>query len=236
MAALDLNAEESNRLAAELRVAEYESVREEWLASRDAQQHTLRWTLAAIAVLLAGVLGSDARNQQPFLYVAIAGAVTGVAIATQTIWFGELMRMERASLFLRGLEVAVRDLDRSWPPPLIWDSWRASRGHRPVIASAAPLLIACFAIYALLATAGLTILCAAAADSQIPDPDRELALALALVLGAAYVGSTLYLLRQARLIWRSFDKPAQFDHLRPRSGIEREDGRGEGSPRFDSAP
>jgi len=222
MVALDLDVDDRNRLARELRVAEYESVREEWLASRDAQQHTLRWTIAAIAVLLAAVLGSDARDQQPFLYVAIAGALTGIAIASQAIWFGELMRMERASLFLRGIEVAVRDLDGGWPPPLVWDSWRASRGHKPVITSAAPLLIACFAVYALLVIAGLTILFAAAADTQLSDPDRILAVALAFMAGALYIGTTFYLLCRARLIWQSFDQPAQFDHLRPSRGEQRD--------------
>lgn len=219
------NKAERRRLASELRVAEYKSVREEWLTSRDAQQHTLQWTLAALAVLLAGILTSPARDQQPFVYVTVAGAIAAIATASQAIWFGELMRMERAALFLRGLEASFKDLnvDSPWPPPLIWDSWRAFRGDSqgsPMIYSAAPLLIACFAIYALLVGAALAVLVAATGDHRIPEGDQHLALTVAGIASAMYVGSTLYLLLKAKSIWRSFDKPARFNHLGPVSDQE----------------
>lgn len=210
------------RLAVELRVAEYKSVREEWLSSRDAQQHTLQWTLGALAVLFAAVLTSDARQQEPFVYVAIAGAISALAVASQAIWFGELMRMERAALFLRGLEKAFSELNAGepWPPPLIWDSWRAFRGNHknsPMIYSAAPLVIACFAIYGLLTMGALAILIAAVGDGEVPPDDQLLALILASAVVALYCASTLYLALKARSILRSFNKPAQFDHLYPPS-------------------
>lgn len=226
---LQTNDASGDRLEVELRVAEYKSVREEWLTSRDAQQHTLQWTLAALAVLLAGILTSEARHDQPFIYITMAGVVAAIAISSQAIWFGELMRMERASLFLRGLEMAYRDLgtDNSWPPPLIWDSWRAFRGDHedsPMIYSAAPLVLACFAIYALLTAGALAILCAAALDHQIPSDDRALALGIAVVVGSAYVVGTLYLGLKARSIWQTFDKPARFDHLTSPTGTPAKEG------------
>lgn len=81
----------------ELRLAEYNTVRTEWLASRDAQQSTLQWTLAALSVLLAAAVGTSLRTDQPFVYVGLAGVIIAAATFSQAIWFGEVMRMERAA-------------------------------------------------------------------------------------------------------------------------------------------
>jgi hypothetical protein len=83
------NDRKTERLAAELRVAEYRSVRDEWMSSRDAHQHTLQWTLAAIAVLFAGILTSKIRYRQPELYVGLVGAAGLIATFSQAIWFGD---------------------------------------------------------------------------------------------------------------------------------------------------
>ena len=155
-----VNREGTSRLEGELRVAEYSSVRTEWLASRDAQQHTFQWTLAALAVLLAGAISSNAREKQPYLFVALIGVEIAISTLSQAIWFGEVMRMERAALYLRGLEKALVEGFRGDKgfPPLMWESWR---GHYPKdrseslwISKAVPLILASFALYGLMSDRG----------------------------------------------------------------------------------
>ncbi len=200
-------------MVSELRVAEYNSVRAEWLASREAQQHTLQWTLAALAVLLAGTLSLRTRSEQPFLYVALVGVEVAIATFSQAIWFGEVMRMERAALYLRGLEEALSELTpNEGLPPLMWERWRGDPKNREKslwVAKAAPLIVGCFALYGLLAVAGLVILVVAALDHHIPHSDRIVAIVVAVVAGALYGGVTAYICRQAWDIRGVSDKPVE---------------------------
>ncbi len=196
-----------------LRAAEYTSVRTEWLASRDAQQHTLQWTLAALAILLAGILNSDARTHQPFLYVALAGVVAAMATLSLAIWFGEVMRMERAALYLRGLEQAVAAGMRSDQslPPLMWERWRAyvpKTGNPLWVAKAAPVIIASFFLYGLIALAALVLLVAAATDSQIPSGDQAFAVAISVIAACLYLAVAVYVVKEALKIRRISDQPA----------------------------
>ncbi len=200
----------------ELRAAEYTSVRTEWLLSRDAQQHTLQWTLAALAVILAGLLSSGVRKGQPFVFVAIAGLAVAIATFSQAIWFGEVMRMERAALFLRGLERAVSrgPVPAEGIPPLIWERWRGYRTkvRDPLwVSKAAPSIIASFALYGLMAVAGIVLLGYAAADHKLPDGDRSFALAIAITGGLLYLATTAYLGWEAWRIKGVSDKAPALD-------------------------
>jgi hypothetical protein len=202
---------ERMRLVSELRVAEYNSVRAEWLASRDAQQQTLQWTLAALAVLLAGTLSLRARAEQPFVYVALLGVEVAIATFSQAIWFGEVMRMERAALYLRGLEQVTSEMTPTGGfPPLMWERWRGDPKNREKslwVAKAAPLVIGCFALYGLLAIAGLLILVATALDHHIPHGDHTFAIVAGATASALYSGVTSYICLQALLIKDTSDKP-----------------------------
>jgi hypothetical protein len=209
---------ERSRLVSELRVAEYNSVRTEWLASRDAQQHTLQWTLAALAVLLAGTLSLHARAEQPFLYVALVAVEVAIATFSQAIWFGEVMRMERAALYLRGLEGVARELTPEGEfPPLMWERWRGDPKNREKslwIAKATPLIVGCFALYGLLAVAGLCILVAAALDPHIRRGDHTFAIVAAATAAALYSWVTAYICLQAWLIKGMSDAPVDLEKIK----------------------
>jgi hypothetical protein len=217
-------------LAAQLRVAEYTSVRTEWLESRNAQQQTLQWTLAALAVLLAGVVSSNARTAQPYLYIALAGVAVAIATFSQAIWFGEVMRMERAAMYLRGLEQA---LSRALPvegdfPPLMWERWRGyykevpeptpqqrEAGEKPTpplwVGKAVPLILAAFALYGLLAVAGVAVLVVAALEPHTSSGHRTAAIATASVAGVLYLAVTAYIAAEAWDIKRGSDKPVDLE-------------------------
>jgi hypothetical protein len=190
-----------------MRVAEYKSVREEWLASRDAQQHTLQWTLAALAVLFAGILSSELRQDHPELYVGLVFAAGLVAISSHAIWFGEVMRMERAALFLRGLEAAVSKLtqDQGEVPPLSWETWRGSPAKEdgdPWVAPAAVLILACFCLYLVLTAAAFLILILAASDAEIPGKYQDFAAVAASVVGLVYFVAVGYMVKVALQTWK----------------------------------
>lgn len=203
---------------AEFRLAEYNTVRTEWLASRDAQQSTLQWTLAALSVLLAATVGTSLRAGQPVVYIGLAGVIVAASTFSQAIWFGEVMRMERAALYLRGFELALSDqlTDASSLPPLLWERWRGyvKRHHDPDsgpaplwVAKAAPSIIGSFALYGLISVAGLAILVVAAADTTIPHHDRMFAIVMVIVAAALYFGATAYLGKEALRIKFVSDKP-----------------------------
>lgn len=209
-------------IVAGFRLAEYNTVRTEWLASRDAQQSTLQWTLAALSVLLAATVGTSLRTGQPVVYIGLAGVIVAAATFSQAIWFGEVMRMERAALYLRGFELALSDefTDASSLPPLLWERWRGyvkkthdpDSGPAPLwVAKAAPSIIGSFALYGLISVAGLAILVVAAADTTIPHHDRIFAIVMVIVAAVLYFGATAYLGREALRIKDVSDKPALLD-------------------------
>jgi hypothetical protein len=182
---------EEEKFANRLRLAEYESVRQEWIASRDVQQHTLQWTFAASAILLAGILNSGARSDQPFLYVALAAATAALSIFSQAVWFGEVVRMERAALFVRGLEASFAQLvgesgDRA---PLTWETWRSNPPPdrtSPWIPPARTSIVGGFALFLLLMMAAVVILLSVVFDNGMPTGDRITAGAFALLAVVLY--------------------------------------------------
>jgi hypothetical protein len=219
-------------LAAQLRIAEYTSVRTEWLESRNAQQQTLQWTLAALAVLLAGVVSSNVRTSQPYLYIALAGVAVAIATFSQAIWFGEAMRMERAAMYLRGLEQA---LSRMLPtdgefPPLMWERWRGyykknpvptpaqrEAGERPTpplwVGKAVPLIIATFALYGLFAIAGVAVLVVDALEPHASTGHRTAAIITASIAGVLYLAVSGRIATVAWNIKRDSDKPVDLERF-----------------------
>jgi hypothetical protein len=200
-------ADQSQRLADGLRLAEYKSVRAEWIASRDIQQHTLQWTFAASALLLAAILNSDARSNQPFLYVALAAAVAALATFSQAVWFGEVVRMERAALFLRGLEASFHRLpgEPERNPPLTWETWRGNRpsdSNAPWIPPAASSIVGSFALFLLLTLAAIVVLFSVALDGQIPCGDRVVAAVFAFLALAIYSVASYDMCSKALYIYK----------------------------------
>jgi|SRR5436305_713339 len=208
----DFGSIQEGELATKMRVVEYETVRDEWISARDAQQHTLQWTLAALVVLFAAVLGSKARQHQPELYVGLAFGAGLVAIFSQGIWWGEVSRMERASLFLRGLEVSISRLTKSLggPPPVSWNTWRGSPpAHNPDdpwIGTAWLQIAGSFCLYLSLTCAAAAILIFAARDDTLPSADQKFATCSVIVLGGIYLIVTAYMGFRAISIWRSKGK------------------------------
>jgi hypothetical protein len=177
-------------------------------------------------VLLAAALGTSLRADQPFVYVGFAGVIVAAATCSQAIWFGEVMRMERAALYLRGLEVALSEefRDASLLPPLLWERWRgyvkaaaarhddgdhnASEDAEPLwVAKAAPSIIGSFALYGLISVTGLAILGVATADTKLPHDDRVFAGGVIAAAALLYLGVTVYLGKEALRIKAVSDKP-----------------------------
>ena len=191
-------------MADELRLAEYKSVRDEWLASRDAQQHTLQWRFAASVLLIAGILSAKNKaNLDPFLYVALTAAVAALSVFSQAVWFGEVVRMERASLFLRGLEAQFRRLPRKvgQSPPLMWETWRGNEPSKesdgPWIRPAYSSIFGGFALFGLLTFSAVTILGSVAFDDSASCANQELAGVLGVLALALYFSVTIDLGRKA---------------------------------------
>ncbi len=101
------------------RIAEYNTVRAEWMSSRDAQQATLQWTFAALAILFAGILNSQVSAKHPTLFIGLSALAAFAATCSQAVWFGEVVRMERAAHYLRGVEAGLKG------GTMMWERWRA---------------------------------------------------------------------------------------------------------------
>lgn len=205
--AADNEGNETPALADRLRLAEYESVRQEWLASRDVQQHTLQWTFAASAILLAGILNSDARGEEPFLYVALAAATAALSIFSQAVWFGEVVRMERAALFVRGLEASFAQLvkEPDERAPLTWETWRSNPPPdrtSPWIPPARTSIVGGFALFLLLTLAAVVILVSVVFDSGMPSGDRIAAGTFALLAVVLYAVANFEMCSKALYIYK----------------------------------
>lgn len=200
-------ANETRKLADRLRLAEYESVRQEWLASRDVQQHTLQWTFAASAILLAGILNSDARSEEPFLYIALAAATAALSIFSQAVWFGEVVRMERAALFVRGLEASFAELlgEPDARAPLTWETWRSNPPPdraSPWIPPARTSIVGGFALFLLLTLAAVVILLSVVFDNGMPSGDRIAAGVFALLAIILYAVANFEMCSKALYIYK----------------------------------
>lgn len=129
--------------------SEYVSLREESSQSRQAQQSTISWSLAAFGTIFAGGLvfvsnvfkdGADASGPVMTFYVLVFGvALPGFAFAACLAYLGELIRMERVGVYLRGLE---RYLARLTTPgslldggPLRWETYLMQKAPEGAIST-----------------------------------------------------------------------------------------------------
>jgi hypothetical protein len=203
---------------AELFVAEYQSVRDEWLQARAAQQQVLAWTSGPLVLLVAALVHSNTRLHQPLLYLIGASLLTAASLASAFIWFGDVMRMERASLFLRGRERLVwladgpSEINTGFAPsPLLWETWRAvPRVTSHWTPKAAPSLVGAAAIYAGLTASGLAFLIDGATTRTNVTPhlsQTNHGIAVGLLVAAAVVSAcaAAYLAYIARRLFKISD-------------------------------
>lgn len=118
-----------------LLVAEYESVRQESIASFGNAQSIIQWSLATYGVVFgAGIVAltsdvpSTLERVVGFIAVVIFAAILpGLICAATWQWLGEIGRMERVGAYLRGLEISLRTQPSGIPRPLGWESFLSSK-------------------------------------------------------------------------------------------------------------
>jgi hypothetical protein len=122
---------------ANLKVAEYQTLRQEITQSLATQQQIIAWSLAAFGAFFAAGLVLAGQSEVDVtsgtvgtLFLLLFGlALPGIAIASCWSWLGELIRMERAGRYLRGFEKEVamwcqeRGIDGA---PLRWETHNAA--------------------------------------------------------------------------------------------------------------
>jgi hypothetical protein len=124
-----------------LLAAEYASLRDESAQARQAQQSVLQWSLGAASVLLAGAVAFTSKESPASSATAVFLLIYGFgmpafAAAAFMAWFGELIRMERAGMFLRARERQlwpvrapadpgsyVTEGDAWQHPIMMWENW-----------------------------------------------------------------------------------------------------------------
>lgn len=123
--------------------AEYKSLRDESSQARQAQQSTIAWSLAAFATVFAGGLvfvsnaftSGTAVNAITIAFYALVfgAALPGFIFAGCMTYLGELIRMERAGGYLRGLErhlaVTAKDAGHSLGAPLRWETYLVQKAQ-----------------------------------------------------------------------------------------------------------
>lgn len=110
---------------------EYKTLREEALLALTAQQQILQWSMAGLSALLAGGLvylngyRTDPSAVHLTVCLIVFGIVIpGVAFCSNLAWWGEVFRMERSGIHVRGMEKYLKEhLSHSSPfedgvPPL----------------------------------------------------------------------------------------------------------------------
>jgi hypothetical protein len=123
------------KLASDLVKSEYDSLRQESVQARTAQQQILQWSLAAFsAIFAAGLVLAGQANinvREGFgglVFIVVFGfALPGLITGSCWSWLGELARMERVGYYLRGLEQHLSGLrtGSSLLPcgPLHWETY-----------------------------------------------------------------------------------------------------------------
>ena len=132
--------------------AEYESIRQEVTVGQQVQHVVLQWSLAGFAAIFAAglLVGFDSQASQEgsarddLLLVVFGLALPGLVFAAYLAWTGELVRVQRAGRFLRGLEGHLASTLRTSHPairdgPLRWETYLAHRSRaRRLLLSARP--------------------------------------------------------------------------------------------------
>jgi hypothetical protein len=130
----------------ELIMLEYEKLRDESVQSMQAQQAILQWSIASFGAILGAALILASQDPNSWLSAPVAFAVFGVAVPAFVLmcclaWFGELIRMERIGVYLRGIEFEVAHVLRAQATspnntapvlPLRWETYIAFSGKRAV--------------------------------------------------------------------------------------------------------
>lgn len=203
--------EASRRVAPELSIQEYVSLRNESLAAKQNQQSIITWTLATVGVLgaatvaLAGSLHDlvgSARTLAIYTALVVCGiGVPALVLAAFGVWYGELTRMQRAGEYLRERETAVaggkalaKSLDPAKPEQLhliMWETMisgsRYSKNWLGSIASCALFGIVCFGSFG----AALAILWnSSSLQQQLGDLRSGITIASlsVIVLGGVWIG------------------------------------------------
>jgi hypothetical protein len=232
------SASAEHEVLGQLVVAEYSSVRAEWLEARSAQQHSMQWTFAAIAVILAGVFSKDLRSADLFAYVLATGVVALASALSELVWFGEVLRMERAALFLRGRERCVQAGAESAhrgqvydPAPLAFETFRGQTGtvkgweevfgrtEAPVwIPKSSASVIGALALYGLMFLIGVTLLGDAAANAGA-DLSAFKQVVAWVIFGAAwavYLVVTFYVAQTSLRVFRISERAADLSRIHVR--------------------
>lgn len=122
-----------DELALSLLSAEYNTLRTEIHQAMGYAQGIVRWSIGIFGVVLgAGLLAAEKLNEAgPYSFSATAAlllfgiAIPGVLWAAAWTWLGELIRLERAGAYLRGLESEVARVPGIASllgfPPLRWE-------------------------------------------------------------------------------------------------------------------
>jgi hypothetical protein len=94
-----------------LAIMEYEKLRDESLQAMQAQQSTLQWSMAAFGAIVGGSAVLVAQRptglSPPVIFAILGVAVPVFVMCCGLSWVGELMRMERIGVYLRGLELEI---------------------------------------------------------------------------------------------------------------------------------
>jgi hypothetical protein len=94
-----------------LAIMEYEKLRDESLQAIQAQQSTLQWSMASFGAIIGGtalLVAQKPTHLAPLVIFAIFGAtIPAFILCCGMSWIGELFRMERIGVYLRGLELEI---------------------------------------------------------------------------------------------------------------------------------
>lgn len=95
---------------------EYQKLRDESMQAMQAQQSTLQWSIAAFGAIIAGTLvvivQKGSRPTPTESFVALGIVIPAFVICCGMAWVGELFRMERIGVYLRGLETEMAKVVR----------------------------------------------------------------------------------------------------------------------------
>jgi hypothetical protein len=94
-----------------LAIMEYQKLRDESLQAMQAQQSTLQWSMATFGAIIGAIallINQRALALQPIAtFVALGVALPTFVMCCGLSWVGELLRMERIGVYLRGLELEI---------------------------------------------------------------------------------------------------------------------------------
>lgn len=129
-------------LAANLLLEEYRTLRAEAHQALAYAQGIVRWTVAIYGAVLAAALvaareAGDAVGytfMSTSLLILFGFALPGVTWAAAWTWLGELIRMERAGGYLRGLELQIQQFGHASLgfAPLRWESFIHAENKKPL--------------------------------------------------------------------------------------------------------